>query len=56
MGKEYDIMMKYNKLDLEMINSLHKQIQELLKHQITMDNRKRKIKKICGRLAIKQYV
>ena len=52
MDKEYNIMMKYNKLDLEMIISLQ-EIQELLKHQITMDNRKRKIKKICGRLGIK---
>ena len=49
---EYDILENYNKLDLSMIVDVQAKIEELLRHQILLDNRKKKINKLKEKIWI----
>lgn len=43
---EYDLLMSYNQLDLDMIYDIQRQIQELLKHKQIVEDRIKKINKL----------
>ena len=46
MKSEQEILIEYNKLDLSMIIDVQIEIEKLLKHQMLLDNRKKKINKL----------
>ena len=52
MKDEHNLMMMYNMLDFKIVNEVHRDIQNLLKHQILLDNRKKKINKLKEKLWI----
>jgi uncharacterized protein with ATP-grasp and redox domains len=46
MRSEQDLRIMYNMIDFKIINNLHREIQELLKHKMLIENRKKKINKL----------
>ena len=52
MKTQQDIITDYVKLDLELMNDVHRRIQELLRHEQIIEDRKKKINKLKRRIWI----
>ena len=52
MTKSEHLIRMYNMLDFKIINDVHRDIQDLLKHQILLDNREKKINKLKQKIWI----